>query len=75
MLDVDFTRGVHAKLPRLPVEIGSHDLSLRGQPPAIGEHSAEILSELGLAQSEIDALSQRGIVAVKPRTEPERTTA
>ncbi len=75
MLDVDFTRGVHAKLPRLPVEIGSHDLSLRGQPPAIGEHSAEILSELGLARSEIEALSQRGIVAVKPRTERERTTA
>jgi crotonobetainyl-CoA:carnitine CoA-transferase CaiB-like acyl-CoA transferase len=75
MLDVDFTGGVHAKLPRLPVEIGSHDLGLRGQPPAIGEHSADILAELGLAEREIEALSARGVVAVKPRSEGKRTIA
>ncbi len=65
MLEIDFAGGVHAKLPRLPVEIGDHDLGLRRQPPAIGEHTAEILAELGLDKAEIDALSQRGIVAVK----------
>ncbi len=75
MLEIDFLKGVRAKLPRLPVEIGSHDLALRGQPPAIGEHSAEILAELGLNAREIDALCQRGIVAVKPHSERERTTA
>jgi crotonobetainyl-CoA:carnitine CoA-transferase CaiB-like acyl-CoA transferase len=75
MLDVDFTGGVHAKLPRLPVEIGSHDLGLRGQPPAIGEHSADILAGLGLAEPEIEALSERGVVAVKPHSERKRTTA
>ena len=56
MLDVVFAGGVHAKIPRLPVEIGDHDLALRRQAPAIGEHTAEILAELGLAQTEIDAL-------------------
>jgi crotonobetainyl-CoA:carnitine CoA-transferase CaiB-like acyl-CoA transferase len=65
MLDVDFFSGVHAKLPRLPVEIGDHDVGLRRQPPAIGEHTAEILAELGLDMSEINALARRGIVAVK----------
>jgi crotonobetainyl-CoA:carnitine CoA-transferase CaiB-like acyl-CoA transferase len=75
MLDVDFTGGVHAKLPRLPVEIGSHDLGLRAQPPAIGEHSADILAELGLTKGEIEALSKRGIVGLKPHCEGKRTTA
>jgi crotonobetainyl-CoA:carnitine CoA-transferase CaiB-like acyl-CoA transferase len=61
---VIFAGGVHAKIPRLPVEIGDHDLALRRQAPAIGEHTAEVLAELGLAQNEIDALSQRSIVTV-----------
>src|SRR5580658_1308461 len=64
MLDVVFAGGVHAKIPRLPVEIGDHDLALRRQAPAIGEHTAEVLAELGLTQNEIDALSQRSIVTV-----------
>ena len=63
MLDVNFSSGVHAKLPRLPIEIGDHDVGLRRQPPAIGADTVEILAELGLDQSEIGALIQRGIVA------------
>jgi len=65
MLDVDFTRGVHAKLPRLPVEIGGHDLGLRAQPPAIGAHSAEILREIGLTSAEIEALQAGRIIAIR----------
>jgi crotonobetainyl-CoA:carnitine CoA-transferase CaiB-like acyl-CoA transferase len=64
MLDIDFFNGVHAKLPRLPIEIGDHDVGLRRQPPGIGAHTAEILIELGLDKSEINALAQRGVVAV-----------
>ncbi len=64
MLDIDFFNGVHARLPRLPVEIGDHDVGLRRQPPAIGEHSAEILAGLGLDTSEIKELAQRGIVVL-----------
>jgi crotonobetainyl-CoA:carnitine CoA-transferase CaiB-like acyl-CoA transferase len=64
MLDVVFAGGVHAKIPRLPIEIGDHDFKLRRQAPTIGEHTAEVLAELGLAQDEIDALSQRSIVTV-----------
>jgi crotonobetainyl-CoA:carnitine CoA-transferase CaiB-like acyl-CoA transferase len=64
MLEVAFGESLSAKLPRLPVEIDGHDLGLRRQPPAIGEHSAEILSELGLAGSQIEALSQRGVITL-----------
>jgi crotonobetainyl-CoA:carnitine CoA-transferase CaiB-like acyl-CoA transferase len=62
MLAIDFAPGVSAKLPRLPMEIGGHDLGLRRQPPAIGEHSGELLAELGLAEAEIEALSRRGVI-------------
>src|SRR5580704_7977905 len=62
MLEIDFTRGISAKLPRLPIEIGTHDLGLLRQPPAIGEHTGEILAELGLKASEIEALRERKII-------------
>jgi len=65
MLDVDLFNGVHAKLPRLPVEIGEHDVGLRRQPPTIGEHTAEILAELGLGRAEIDALNGRRVIQLK----------
>ncbi len=64
MLDINLSSSVHAKLPRLPIELGDHDLGLIHQPPEIGEHSAEIMAELGLASSEIEALAARGIVGL-----------
>ncbi len=63
MLDVAFGGGVTAKLPRLPIEIGQHDFALRRQAPAIGEHSGEILAELGVRPNTIEALARRGIIA------------
>ena len=63
MLDVAFKDGKRAKIPRLPIEVGAHDFGLRRQAPGIGEHSAEILAEAGLTQSEVDDLRARGIVS------------
>ena len=63
MLEVEFKDGVRAKIPRLPLEMGSHDMGLRRQAPAIGQHSAEVLTEAGLSKSEIDDLRARGIVS------------
>ena len=65
MLDIAFANGKRAKLPRLPLEMGEHDFGLHRQAPGLGEHTAEILAELGLARSEIEALSERGIVTVE----------
>ena len=64
MLDVEFAAGVRAKLPRLPVEIGAHDLNLRRQAPAIGAHTGEILAELGVAPAEVAVLAQRGVITM-----------
>jgi crotonobetainyl-CoA:carnitine CoA-transferase CaiB-like acyl-CoA transferase len=64
MLEIAFANGVRAKIPPLPVEIGNHAFTLRRQAPGIGEHTAEILAELGLAQDQIDALNKRAVVSV-----------
>ena len=47
----------------------THDLGLRRQAPDIGEHTAEILAELGLAQAEIEGLRERGIIALCAKDE------
>jgi len=72
MLEIDLAGGVSTKLPRLPIEIGEHDLGLSRQPPAIGEHTGEILAELGLQAAEIEALCKGGIIAANAKLE--RTT-
>jgi crotonobetainyl-CoA:carnitine CoA-transferase CaiB-like acyl-CoA transferase len=63
MLDVAFKDGVRAKIPRMPLEVGSHVLGLRRQAPTIGQHSVEILEEAGLSKAEVDALRGRGVVS------------
>ena len=63
MLDVAFKDGVHAKIPRIPLEVGAHDFGLRRQAPTIGQHSVEILEEAGLSKAEVDALRGRGVVS------------
>src|SRR5579863_1789236 len=63
MLDVAFGNGKHAKLPRLPIEMGTHDFALHRQAPAIGENSREVLAELGLTAEDIDTLIERGVIA------------
>jgi crotonobetainyl-CoA:carnitine CoA-transferase CaiB-like acyl-CoA transferase len=65
MIEIALPNGTQTKIPRLPVEIGDHDLKLRSQAPQIGEHTAEILAELGLEPSEIEGLSNRHIVAAR----------
>ncbi|MCZ6627910.1 MAG: CaiB/BaiF CoA-transferase family protein [SAR324 cluster bacterium] len=65
LLDVELPDGVKTRLPRLPIEVGSHDFKLRRQPPAVGQHSRELLLECGLSGSEIDDLQARGIVVAE----------
>ena len=52
------------KLPRLPMEMGEHDLGLFRQPPGVGEHTREVMLEAGYASAEIDNLAAKGAVVL-----------
>lgn len=45
-----------------PVRFNGERLGLRRAPPLHGEHTREVLRELGLSEDDIDALVQRGAV-------------
>ncbi len=80
MLRIQFPGGKSAPMPPLPMEVGTHRLGLRRQAPEVGQHSREILAELGLGAGEIDDLGKRGVVlwpglVAPPHTAPESPAA
>ena len=53
----------HARLPKLPIRSSAFDMDLRRPAPRLGEHTREVLQELGLPEDEIDALASRKVIA------------
>ena len=62
MLETCLPDGRTTKLPRLPIEIGDHDIGLRMQPPTVGQHTREILSELGYDKERMNELETNKII-------------
>ncbi|MFQ5684421.1 MAG: CaiB/BaiF CoA transferase family protein [Candidatus Binatia bacterium] len=52
------------RLPALPIESDEFEFSVRRQPPRLGEHTGEILRELGLSDADIDRLAKTKAVMV-----------
>jgi crotonobetainyl-CoA:carnitine CoA-transferase CaiB-like acyl-CoA transferase len=48
LLDIKITDGRTVATPALPFTIDGHRLQKRRNPPQVGEHTAEVLAELGL---------------------------
>jgi crotonobetainyl-CoA:carnitine CoA-transferase CaiB-like acyl-CoA transferase len=55
-------------LPALPVEFGEgrSRAGLTRQPPRMGEHNGEVLTEAGFAAGEITALAAAGVIVAAP---------
>ena len=56
--------GEQTQLPALPLEIGGEKLGLQRDLPHIGQHSRNVISELGYSDLEIEQLITRGLVEV-----------
>ncbi len=61
LLETIFPDGTQSRLPRLPLS-ADYDAPLRLQPPAIGQHTHEILTELGYNAEAIAALASQQII-------------
>jgi crotonobetainyl-CoA:carnitine CoA-transferase CaiB-like acyl-CoA transferase len=61
-VDTPLPGGGTGKLPKLPLRSTAFDMALRRPAPELGEHTRELLEELGLNRDEIDALASRGVI-------------
>jgi formyl-CoA transferase/CoA:oxalate CoA-transferase len=53
------------RLPALPLSFDRERATHRSAPPAVGEHTAEILAEVGYADEEIAALADDGVIRTR----------
>lgn len=63
LLEVQLADGRSTKLPRLPMMVEGDNYGLRMEAPRIGEHTPELLHELGYSEAEIQRLSEDRITA------------
>lgn len=49
------------RLPGAPYKLSESPWSIRRRPPLLGEHSAEVLSEIGVGESELTRLRRAGV--------------
>jgi crotonobetainyl-CoA:carnitine CoA-transferase CaiB-like acyl-CoA transferase len=50
----------------LPIKMGESPGSIRLPPPRLGQHTAEILAEMGYAQERIKTLAEQGAIGLDP---------
>ncbi|HET9350996.1 MAG TPA: CaiB/BaiF CoA-transferase family protein, partial [Burkholderiales bacterium] len=52
------------RVPALPLELEGKRLKKRADPPAIGQHAEQLLSELGYSNADLKRLKDEGVVAL-----------
>jgi len=63
LLDMTLPDGTDVRLPALPFEMDGDKFGARLDPPRSGEHTAEVLSEIGYDAAEIAELVEKNVVS------------
>lgn len=63
LLDITLADGRKTKLPKLPIYLEGDELGLRMEAPRIGEHSHDVLAELGYSEDDIEQLIADVVIA------------
>src|SRR6266704_2973121 len=62
LMEVQTEAGPTIKTAGAPVASNNFMLSVRHQPPGLGQHTREVLLDIGYSESEIEALAASGVV-------------
>lgn len=62
LVKVSLADGRQTKLPRLPMAFNGHRFDLRQNAPELGQHSRQLLAELGYGDDQIRAFHQKEII-------------
>ena len=63
LLKIETPDGGSTKLPAMPIEMNDRRFDVHQQVPKVGEHSKEILEEIGLSDNVIESLFEKSIVS------------
>jgi len=63
---MDHATGGAVELVGPPVELASVELGARTPPPLLGQHTAEVLGEVGVGDDRLASLEERGVIARSP---------
>ncbi len=62
LLPLNLPEGGSLELPALPVEMGGHKFGVRHDLPKAGQHTAEILEQIGFDETATRKMSQNGVI-------------
>jgi crotonobetainyl-CoA:carnitine CoA-transferase CaiB-like acyl-CoA transferase len=62
ILEVEHPIVKNLKMPGFPVKLSDTPASVRRYPPLLGEHTDEVLDELGLSAGQIEALRKKQVI-------------
>jgi crotonobetainyl-CoA:carnitine CoA-transferase CaiB-like acyl-CoA transferase len=64
LADIHLPDGRNAKTPLLPVSMDGQRLQNRRDPPQIGQHTRDVLDEIGFSSNEVAELERSGAIAM-----------
>ena len=62
LVEIDHPSAGRITVPGLPVKCSATPGSIRRPPPRLGEHTVEVLVELGIPATEIPRLRREGVI-------------